>query len=115
MDRSDAKRIVHALDGFVADGRGDVKALKGALKGRYRLRMGKWRVFFSFDQPGNVVGDRRRQPWPGLLTLRIPQLCHPPHEESNHRRQFFPREPADYAAWTSTVSTMEVGSGMCSP
>jgi mRNA-degrading endonuclease RelE of RelBE toxin-antitoxin system len=25
------------------------------LKGRYRLRIGKWRVFFRLDQPGNVV------------------------------------------------------------
>jgi mRNA-degrading endonuclease RelE of RelBE toxin-antitoxin system len=55
MDRSDAQRIVRALEGFAADGRGDVKALKGALKGRYRLRIGKWRVFFSLDQPGNIV------------------------------------------------------------
>ena len=55
MDRSDAKRIIHALEGFAADGRGDVKALKGALKGRYRLRVGKWRVFFILDQPGNIV------------------------------------------------------------
>jgi mRNA-degrading endonuclease RelE of RelBE toxin-antitoxin system len=51
MDRSDAKRIVHALEAFAADGRGDVKVLKG----RYRLRIGKWRVSFSLDQPGNVV------------------------------------------------------------
>jgi mRNA-degrading endonuclease RelE of RelBE toxin-antitoxin system len=55
MDRSDATRIIHALEASAADGRGDVKALKGALKGRYRLRIGKWRVFFSLDQPGNVV------------------------------------------------------------
>ena len=55
MVRSDATRIVHALEAFAADGRGDVKALKGALKGRYRLRVGKWRVFFSLDQPGDVV------------------------------------------------------------
>jgi mRNA interferase RelE/StbE len=55
MDRSDAKRIIQALEAFAADGRGDIKALKGALKGRYRLRIGKWRVFFSLDQPGNVV------------------------------------------------------------
>lgn len=40
MDRSDAKRIVHALEAFAADGRGDIKTLKGALKGRYRLRIG---------------------------------------------------------------------------
>ena len=55
MDRSDAQRIIHGLEAFAADGRGDIKALKGALKGRYRLRVGKWRVFFSLDQLGNVV------------------------------------------------------------
>ncbi len=55
MDRSDARRIVHALEAFAADGRGDVKALKGALKGRYRLRVGKWRALFSLDPPGNIV------------------------------------------------------------
>ena len=55
MDRSGAKRFIHALEAFATDGRGDVKALKGALKGRYRLRIGKWRVFFSLDQPDNVV------------------------------------------------------------
>ena len=55
LDRSDAQRIVVALEAFAATGRGDVKALKGALKGRYRLRVGKWRVFFSLDQPGSIV------------------------------------------------------------
>jgi hypothetical protein len=33
MDPSGARRIVHALEAFAADGRGDVKALKSALKG----------------------------------------------------------------------------------
>jgi mRNA-degrading endonuclease RelE of RelBE toxin-antitoxin system len=55
MDRSDAERVIRAMEGFAAAGLGDVKALKGALKGRYRLRVGKWRMFFSLDQPGNVV------------------------------------------------------------
>jgi mRNA-degrading endonuclease RelE of RelBE toxin-antitoxin system len=55
MDRSDATRIIQALEAFAADGRGDVKALKGTLKGRYRLRIGKWRAFFNLAQPGNVV------------------------------------------------------------
>jgi mRNA-degrading endonuclease RelE of RelBE toxin-antitoxin system len=45
MDRSDAGRITHALELFAATGYGDIKALKGVLKGRYRLRVGKWRVF----------------------------------------------------------------------
>jgi len=39
------------LEAFASDGRRDVKALKG----RYRLRIGKWRAFFSIYQPGNVV------------------------------------------------------------
>ena len=43
------------MEAFASDGRGDVKALKGALKGRYRLRIRKWRAFFSIYQPGNVV------------------------------------------------------------
>ena len=55
MDRSDAERVIRAMEGFAAAGLGDVKALKGALKGRYRLCVGKWRMFFSLDQPGNVV------------------------------------------------------------
>jgi mRNA-degrading endonuclease RelE of RelBE toxin-antitoxin system len=55
MGRSDAARIIHALEAFAAAGLGNVKALKGALKGRYRLRIGKWRVFFSLDQPDTVV------------------------------------------------------------
>jgi len=55
MDRSDAERIIHALEVFAATGHGDGKALKGALKGRYRLRAGKWRAFFSFDQPDTIV------------------------------------------------------------
>jgi len=55
MDRFEAERVIRALEGFAATGVGDVKALKGALKGRYRLRVGKWRAFFSLDQPGNVV------------------------------------------------------------
>lgn len=55
MSRSDADRVVRALEIFAASGHGDVKALKGALKGRYRLQVGKWRVFFRLDQPGNIV------------------------------------------------------------
>ena len=55
MDRSDAGRIVRALETFAASGLGDVKALKGALKGRFRLRIGKCRVFFTFDQPDSIT------------------------------------------------------------
>ena len=55
MSHSDAERVLRALEAFAATGHGDIKALKGALQGRYRLRVGKWRVFFSLDQPGSIV------------------------------------------------------------
>jgi len=55
MDRTDTERVVRALEVFAATGHGDVKALKGALKGRHRLRVGKWRVFFRFDPPGTIL------------------------------------------------------------
>jgi mRNA-degrading endonuclease RelE of RelBE toxin-antitoxin system len=55
MDGVDAERIVRALEVFTSSGRGDVKALKGPLRGRYRLRVGKWRIFFRLDQPNRVV------------------------------------------------------------
>ena len=55
MDRYDARRIVRALETFAATGTGDIKALKGALRGRFRLRIGKWRVFFTFDPPGCIT------------------------------------------------------------
>jgi mRNA-degrading endonuclease RelE of RelBE toxin-antitoxin system len=55
MDRSEGRRILQALEALATTGRGDVKALKGALDGRYRLRVGKWRVFFSFHPPGHIT------------------------------------------------------------
>ena len=47
--------MVLSLEAFAATGRGDVKALKGELKGRYRLRVGKCRVFFTLDRPGSII------------------------------------------------------------
>jgi len=55
LDRSEAERIVCAVESFSTTGRGDIKARKGRLKGRYRLRVGKWRVFFTLDPAGRVV------------------------------------------------------------
>ena len=55
MDPTEAQRIIRALEVFITIGHGDIKALKGPLKGRYRLRVGKWRVFFVLELPDNVV------------------------------------------------------------
>ena len=46
-------RIDAALTRFAATGHGDVKALKDR-PGELRLRVGKWRVFFSLEPPDFV-------------------------------------------------------------
>ena len=40
------QRIVEGVERFAASGAGDVRALKGQWRGRYRLRVGTWRVVF---------------------------------------------------------------------
>ena len=57
LDQLDAARVVQSLEHFALVGRGDVKALKGEFKGQYRLRVGKLRVFFRFEEPNVVVLD----------------------------------------------------------
>lgn len=54
------KRIDGRLTEFAADGKGDMKRLKG--RGGSRLRVGDWRVIFFEDQNSIVitaVGHRR--------------------------------------------------------
>jgi mRNA-degrading endonuclease RelE of RelBE toxin-antitoxin system len=46
-------RILLALTRFRDTGEGDVKPLTDRA-GLYRLRVGKWRVFFDLDAPGEV-------------------------------------------------------------
>jgi mRNA interferase RelE/StbE len=50
LDRVVQARIDAALVRFAMTGHGDVKALKDR-PGEFRLRVGKWRVFFSLDPP----------------------------------------------------------------
>ena len=45
--KKDAQRIIEAIKRFDEKGIGDVRPLKGALKGKYRLRVGIFRVIFS--------------------------------------------------------------------
>jgi mRNA interferase RelE/StbE len=46
-------RILDALDGFVADPRGaDIRKLDSP---QWRLRVGGWRVRFSFDEERRVI------------------------------------------------------------
>ena len=54
LDRITRRRVAAALERFAATGRGDVKRLQGR-SGEFRLRVGKWRVFFDLDTPGILL------------------------------------------------------------
>ena len=53
IDQETAMRILHALTRYGDTGEGDVKMLTDS-GGLYRLRVGKWRVFFDLDEPAAV-------------------------------------------------------------
>jgi mRNA interferase RelE/StbE len=53
LDRETAMRILLTLTRFEETGEGDIKPLTDRA-GLYRLRVGKWRVFFDQDEPGVV-------------------------------------------------------------
>lgn len=55
MERADAARIHRAVESFALTGYRDVKAIKGEFKGQYRLRVGKWRVFFELEWHDRIV------------------------------------------------------------
>ena len=46
-------RILLTLTRYAATGEGDVKRLTDRM-GLFRLRVGKWRVFFDLDQAGTA-------------------------------------------------------------
>ena len=50
----DRERVLNAVDRFAASGVGDIRALGGPWHGRFRLRVGRWRVIFRQDD-GIVV------------------------------------------------------------
>jgi mRNA-degrading endonuclease RelE of RelBE toxin-antitoxin system len=53
IDRIVQARIDAALVRYATTGHGDVKSLKGRA-GEFRLRVGKWRVFFCLEPPDLV-------------------------------------------------------------
>ena len=53
MDRGVAMRVIHALERFTAEGKGDVTRLQGG--NELRLRVGDWRVRFQLDYEAQVL------------------------------------------------------------
>ena len=54
LDRLIQARITAALERLASTGHGDVKKLQGR-PDDFRLRVGKWRVFFGLDTPGTIL------------------------------------------------------------
>jgi mRNA-degrading endonuclease RelE of RelBE toxin-antitoxin system len=50
IEQKQAIQILHALSDFSGSGNGDVKKLVGDTFGRYRLRVGDWRILFRFEK-----------------------------------------------------------------
>ena len=53
-DRRTAQRISRAVDRYAESGHGDIKKLEG-LEGRFRLRVGDYRVIFRFEEDHLVI------------------------------------------------------------
>lgn len=53
IDRKTAMHILLALAQYGKTGQGDVKRLTDR-EGLYRLRVGKWRMFFALDTPDTI-------------------------------------------------------------
>ena len=61
-DPASARRIRQRVAAFAETGQGDMRKLEGRAD-QWRLRIGTWRVVFTFDPPGSItvlnVSDRR--------------------------------------------------------
>ena len=54
IEQKQAIQILHALSDFSKTGNGDVKKLVGDTLGRYRLRVGDWRILFRFEKANMI-------------------------------------------------------------
>ena len=55
LDPDVADRVLRALDRLAIEGAGDVRRLTGIEPPEYRLRVGKWRIRFQMDHPGETL------------------------------------------------------------
>ena len=61
LDQNTAQRIADAVDNFAATGHGDVRPLKGRER-QWRLRVGDWRVIFTYAPDVEAVQVARVLP-----------------------------------------------------
>ena len=55
LDRPTQERILTAIDDLAQQSRGDVRRLEGVNPASYRLRVGNWRVIFSYLDPATIL------------------------------------------------------------
>ena len=56
LDKPEKQRIREAIEGLAeTPQRGDIKPMEGKPEGRYRLRVGSYRVIFRYDNDGAMV------------------------------------------------------------
>jgi mRNA interferase RelE/StbE len=61
LDRQGAARILAALDRLATTEQGDVKRLQGRDR-EWRLRVGGWRVIFTYERDQQTLAVSRIQP-----------------------------------------------------
>ena len=61
LPRKDQQRILDALDRFAVSGVGDVRALGGRWRGRFRLRAGDWRAILRMEDEIVVIRVSHRR------------------------------------------------------
>ena len=52
------RNILKAIDEFAEENKGDVRRLSGSTERTYRLRVGGWRVIFSYLHDGSLFIER---------------------------------------------------------
>ena len=61
LPRNDRQRVLDALDRFAVRGVGDVRALGGRWRGRFRLRVGDWRAILRMEDDIVVIRVSHRR------------------------------------------------------
>ena len=55
LDLSVRMRITKAIDRYAQSQVGEIKRLKGTLKNTWRLRVGDWRVFYTYESVSRTI------------------------------------------------------------
>jgi mRNA interferase RelE/StbE len=60
LDHPTQNRIIGAIDELAEKNRGDIRRLEGGQGSVFRLRVGGWRVLFSYLDDGGILLQRIR-------------------------------------------------------